>query len=80
MSMNEETARTIIRVREAENAHSIRSFSKGRGAKKKGPNCIQIRVLLCERATKRCISGGKNDQKYGIQYILFYASFFPLKA
>ena len=20
----------------------------------------------CERATKRCISGGKNDQKYGI--------------
>ena len=23
-------------------------------------------VLTCERATKRCISGGKNDQKYGI--------------
>lgn len=23
-------------------------------------------VILCERATKRCISGGKYDQKYGI--------------
>ena len=22
--------------------------------------------LICERATKRCISVGKNDQKYGI--------------
>ena len=22
--------------------------------------------LFCEKATKRCISGGKNDQKYGI--------------
>ena len=45
--MNEETARTAIRVREAEKSHGIRTFSKGRGAKKKGPNCIQIRVLLC---------------------------------
>ena len=44
--MNEETARTVIRVREAEKSHGIRTFSKGRGAKKKGPNCIQIRVLL----------------------------------
>ena len=46
MSMNEETARAGIRVREAEKAHNIRTFSKGRGAKKKDPNCIQIRVLL----------------------------------
>ena len=46
MSMNEETARTGIRVREAEKAHGIRTFSQGRGAKKKDPNCIQIRVLL----------------------------------
>ena len=46
MSMNEETARAGIRVREAEKAHNIRTFSHGRGAKKKGPNCIQIRVLL----------------------------------
>ena len=46
MSMNEETARAGIRVREAEKVHSIRFFSQGRGAKKKGPNCIQIRVLL----------------------------------
>ena len=45
MSTNEETARTIIRVREAEKSHGIRTFSKGRGAKKKNPNCIQIRVL-----------------------------------
>lgn len=50
MSMNEETARAGIRVREAEKAHSTRIFSKGRGAKKKGPDCIQIRVLLwCRR-------------------------------
>ena len=50
MSMNEETARAGIRVQEAEKAYSIRTFSKGRGAKKKGPNCIQIRVLLwCRR-------------------------------
>ena len=46
MSMNEETARAGIRVREAEKAHNIRTFSQGRGAKKKDPNCIQIRVLL----------------------------------
>ena len=46
MSMNEETARAGIRVREAEKAHNIRTFSHGRGAKKKDPNCIQIRVLL----------------------------------
>ena len=46
MSMNEEKARTGIRVREVEKSHSTRIFSKGRGAKKKGPNCIQIRVLL----------------------------------
>ena len=44
--MNEETARAGIRVREAEKAHNIRTFSHGRGAKKKDPNCIQIRVLL----------------------------------
>ena len=44
--MNEEKARTGIRVREVEKSHSTRIFSKGRGAKKKGPNCIQIRVLL----------------------------------
>ena len=44
--MNEETARAGIRVRKAEKAHNIRTFSLGRGAKKKGPNCIQIRVLL----------------------------------
>ena len=46
MSMNEETARAGIHVREAEKAHNIRTFSHGRGAKKKDPNCIQIRVLL----------------------------------
>jgi hypothetical protein len=46
MNMYEETAQTDIRVREAEKAHGIRTFSKGRGAKKKDPNCIQIRVLL----------------------------------
>ena len=46
MSMNEETARTVIRVREAEKSHGIRTFSPGRGAKKKDSNCIQIRVLL----------------------------------
>ncbi len=51
--MYEETAQTDIRVQEAEKAHSIRFFSQGRGAKKKDPNCIQIRVLLCERARKR---------------------------
>ena len=44
--MNEETARAGIRVREAEKAYSIRVYSQGRGAKKKDPNCIQIRVLL----------------------------------
>lgn len=44
--MNEETARAGIRVREAEKAHNIRTFSHGRGAKKKDPNCILIRVLL----------------------------------
>ena len=44
--MNEESTRAAIRVREAEKAHGIRTFSKGRGAKKKGSNCIQIRVLL----------------------------------
>ena len=44
--MNEETTRTGIRVREVEKAHSLRTFSQGRGAKKKDPNCIQIRVLL----------------------------------
>ena len=44
--MNEETARAGIRVQEAEKAHNIRTFSQGRGAKKKDPNCIQIRVLL----------------------------------
>ena len=47
--MNEETARTVIRVREAEKSHGIRTFSPGRGAKKKDPNCIQIRVLLWRR-------------------------------
>ena len=46
MSMNEETARAGIRVREAEKAQGIRTFLQGRGAKKKDPNCIQIRVLL----------------------------------
>lgn len=44
--MDEATARTDIRVREAEKVHSIRFFPQGRGAKKKDPNCIQIRVLL----------------------------------
>ena len=44
--MNEEKARTGIRVREVEKSHSTRIISKGRGAKKKDPNCIQIRVLL----------------------------------
>ena len=44
--MNEETVRAANRVREAEKAHNIRTFSHGRGAKKKDPNCIQIRVLL----------------------------------
>ena len=29
-------------MREAEKAYSIRTFSKGRGAKKKGPNCISV--------------------------------------
>ena len=33
--MNEETARTGIRVREAEKAHGIRTFSQGRGAKRR---------------------------------------------
>ena len=47
--MNEETAREGIRVREAEKAHNIRTFSHGRGVKKKNPNCIQIRVLLWVR-------------------------------
>lgn len=46
MSMNGETTRTGIRVREAEKAYSIRVYSQGRGAKKKGPDCIRIRVLL----------------------------------
>ena len=46
MSMKEETIQATNRVREAEKAHNIRTFSQGRGAKKKGPNCIQIRVLL----------------------------------
>ncbi len=67
MSTNEETARTIIRVREAEKSHGIRTFSKGRGAKKKDPNCIRIRVLLWQISAIRiplhptfllgCISG-----------------------
>ena len=47
MSMKEETIQATNRVREAEKAHNIRTFSHGRGAKKKDPNCIQIRVLLC---------------------------------
>ena len=47
--MNEETAQTGIRVREAEKARDIRTFPQGRGAKKKDPNCIQIRALpWCE--------------------------------
>ena len=33
---NEETARTVICVQGAEKAHGIRTFSKGRGAKKEG--------------------------------------------
>ena len=44
--MNEETARAGIRVQEAEKARDIRTFPQGRGAKKKDPNCILIRVLL----------------------------------
>ena len=44
--MNEENSRASIRAREAEKSHSIRTFLQARGAKKKGPNCIQIRVLL----------------------------------
>ena len=51
--MNEETARTGIRVREAEKPHGIRIFLQARGAKKKDPNCIQIRVLLCLWGTKK---------------------------
>ena len=47
--MNEENSRASIRAREAEKAHSIRTFLQARGAKKKGPNCIQIRVLLWRR-------------------------------
>ena len=47
--MNEETARTGIRVRKAGNAQIVWTFSPGRGAKKKDPNCIQIRVLLWRR-------------------------------
>ena len=58
--MNEETARAGIRVREAEKAHNIRTFSHGRGAKKKAPNCIQIRVLLW------CRRPGSN--RYGYRY------------
>ena len=46
MSMNEENSRASIRAREAEKSHSIRTFLQARGAKKKDPNCIQIRVLL----------------------------------
>lgn len=46
MGMNEENSRASIRAREAEKSHSIRTFLQARGAKKKGPNCIQIRVLL----------------------------------
>ena len=46
MSMKEETIQATNRVREAEKAHNIRTFSHGRGAKKKDPNCVQIRVLL----------------------------------
>ena len=53
--MNEETARAGIRVREAEKAHNIRTFPHGRGAKKKDPNCIQIRVLLwCRKWDSFC--------------------------
>ena len=44
--MNEETVRAATRVREAEKAHSIRTFSKRRGAKNRDPDCIQIRVLI----------------------------------
>ena len=48
--MKEETIQATNRVREAEKAHNIRTFSHGRGAKKKDPNCIIIRVLLwCRR-------------------------------
>lgn len=35
--MNEENSRASIRAREAEKAHSIRTFLQARGAKKKGP-------------------------------------------
>ena len=58
--MNEESTRAAIRVREAEKAHNIRTFSQGRGAKKKDPNCIQIRVLLW------CRRPGSN--RYGYRY------------
>ena len=34
------------RVQKAEKAHAARPFSQGRGAKNKGPDCIQIRVLI----------------------------------
>jgi hypothetical protein len=46
MSMNEETARAGIRVREAEKAHGIRTFLKRRGAKKKNAYYIRISVFL----------------------------------
>ncbi len=44
-SMAQEESRSI-----SDNVKCIRTFLQGRGAKKKDPNCIQIRVLLCERA------------------------------
>ena len=73
----DDRARFFLQVAEklpkAFNSTASRIFTAAKKALKLG-------LFSCERATKRCISGGKNDQKYGIQYILFYASFFPLKA
>ena len=77
MSMNKETARAGIRVRKAEKAHNIRTFSHGRGAKKKDPNCIIIRVLLwcgrwdlnpyaCAHAPQTCLSANSSTTAHHV--------------
>ena len=53
----------------AEKAEPGRAFYLWHGQARKSTISMMIILMvlsLCERATNRCIIGGKNDQKYGI--------------
>ena len=55
--MNEENSRASIRAREAEKAHGIRTFSKGWGAKKKGPNVSKLESFYGAESGTRTHTG-----------------------